>query len=125
MRRLKNLLFLKFLYFLKCFSKLFKNFPDRRAVNSAATTPPWPPPLPRQAPQQVGDGGSPPHPLALPPHAARALVYRSAGAVGGDGGVGTALEVRMGGTGRCAELELTAKGGAHDAVLSAAVRVLP
>ena len=43
----------------------------------------------------------------------------------GDGGGGTTLlEVRIGGTGRCAELILTASGSAHDAVLASAVSAL-
>ena len=65
--------------------------------------------------------------LDAPPHAAQRIVLR-APAVGGvgDGGCGfaTSLEARLGATGRCAELILTAGGAAHEQMLTSAFATL-
>ena len=66
-------------------------------------------------------------PMTLAPVATRLVTYRRGGgdASIGDGGGGSALvEVRVGGTGRWAELRLTASGAAHVAILSSAAGAL-
>ena len=67
--------------------------------------------------------------LLATPFASRRSLYRSSASGGapclGDGGGGaTQLEVAVGGTGRCAELVLTASGPSHDAMLLGAISAL-
>lgn len=64
--------------------------------------------------------------MRLPPHAAQLVTLRSPVGCGvADGcGVSTTLEARVGATGRCAELVLSASGAAHASVLAAAIRTV-